>query len=1438
VSAFTRPNTTASTWRSTNPGTDILTISPADPRLLRACPLTNVPCRLYIGVYAWGSQRARFSLSATSAGVTALTLGQPAYAAAPPGAFVYFSFYLPAGLLPSSGLEFTMEPRAGAADAVLYVGNARDASSGRTVWPSKTCTSPDCSTYTVSGATWTSASSLSRREVFIPRGDPNLRAATQYVAGVLSPLGGPSVGVTVTYGSGWTTLSPGIPVQGDVPRGEYRFFRLVLNAPVSNVTVIVTPVLGDADLFVSVDPVAPGPRPDATNCGGPTCKYANGLGAEVVIFQWLEMPLCVAAFAPGGSGSCGVWAGVQGYTAASFSVVAVLGAGAWEAVELLDGVPQGGALARGAAAFYFADVDVPPDTTYSFYVHPLSGDADLYVTTDGSVPSTTNFQYSSTSAFGDDFVNVVPGDAAYNSSVRAFAMVVGFSDTAFDVTFSSSSAVATLADGVSASGAVAAGRYLYYAFSLANPAAALPVTLALTARSGDPDIYVSVWDPAFPRFRPTAESHTWQGTSFGSDTVTIAPYPTEPGACQANPAWAAAGCAYIMGVKCDDASGNCRFSLTASAAGPGAALIPLADGQPQSNAVPAPGSATFFSFDSQGRSGDDQDVTISLSVTQGGGSLRLYVTSAYNPAVAGTRPGPAFYNWTDGDTPGTVLVTALAARGATFLVIGVYWPPGGGGPGPAVAVDFSISATTSQAVFGLSSGQPSPQRALRAGGVNRFFAVQTALGSDLLFSATLLSGSVTIVVSPSDPAVTCTAPRACSASAVWWSAQGMRAGSTVRVYSPYGTVVPGLGPCSGPYRNPSAPCAFPCSGGTANASCAWHTGRYYVAVYGISDAAYTLTYTSYSPYTQLADGVPAAGAVVAGAPPVFAYSAGADLTLPDVRFVLSLDASTGAPGDGAAPLLYFINSCMDSACTPSDISPRPGAARATGVAARGADLDFFLTKFSPAYCQPPANAPNSRCVYFIALFPSRSGDCAGSVPGACAFRITAQVQSGRGRTSLPFASFNGSVATLLGNIPPGATSTVELFLDDVAARADITVTLQACGPGFPTLYVCNPAAAPPAARCQEPSQPGAAGSSSLPPAPTAGGGVAVLRDYGVSGTPAYFLGVGSTSGAPPAAAGNWQYQLQVSSGPAWYLAPPAAGALVVAPAPEGGALNVSWAPAALQDQEGRPARVAPVGVTYFVYAARGGFAAGDSGGAVATTACGLGRWSVSGAGAQPQAALTPDATTALVSGLAPGAAYGVNVVAVCDRGCWAATLRALASAGAPAEAAWAARALSALAEGEGAAGAPPNRRLQPGYVTQRVAYAPATATTGGGGGAPVAIMGGLGAAGVAGLVFGAALLLGGGYLGARYWRGRAEDLHAQYSNFDVPETQAMATISVPSGSGGGWLGSVQAPAGEQLSSRLSSLRSLFTAAPGGYKSMPLSETADHSELDDRVSGFL
>ncbi len=1424
VSAFSRPNTTSFLWRSTNPGTDILTIASSDPNLNRACPLTNMPCRLYIGVYAWGTVNARFSISATSSGVTALTLGQPAYAAAPLGSFVYFSFYLPAGLLPSSGLEFTVEPRAGAADAVLYVGNARDPTSGRTVWPSKRCTKPDCSTYTIAGATWTSASSLSRREVFIPRGDPNLRAATQYVAGVLSPLGGASVGVTVTYGSSWTSLSPGIPVQGDVPRDAYRYFRLVLNAPVGNVTVTVTPILGDPDLFVSVDPVSPGSRPNKTNCDAPKCKFANGLGTDTVTFQWLEMPACVDAVTSGGS--CGVWVGVYGYTNASFSVVAVVGTGAWEAVELLDGVPQGGSLTRGAATFFFADVDVSPDTTYSFYVHPLSGDADLYVTTNRSIPSTSNFQYKSTSAFGDDFVNVVPGDSGYNSSTRAFAMVLGYTDTAFDITFSTSSAVVPLADGVASSGAAASGRYLYYSFSLANPAAPLPVTLALTARSGDPDVYVSVWDPAFPNFRPTAQVHTWQGTSFGSDTVSIAPYPTDPGACQANPAWAAAGCAYIVGVKCDEASGNCRFSLTASAAGPDSALIPLVDGQPQSNAVPAPGSTTFFSFSSLGRSGNDQDVTISLSVTQGGGALRLYVTSAYSPTDARTRPGPSFFNWTDSFTPGTVFVSASSARGATFLVIGVYWPPGGGGPGPAVAVDFSISATSSQAVFGLSSGQPSPQRMLPAGGVNRFFAVQTALGSDLLFSATLLSGTVTIVVSPSDPTVNCTAPRACSASAVWWSMNGPRAGNTVRVYNP-GTLVPGLGPCEGPYRNSAASC---------DATSAWHTGSYYVAVYGITDAVYTLTYTSYSPYTQLADGVPAAGAVVAGAPPVFAYSAGADLSLPDVRFILSVDASSGGAGDGNAPLLYFMNSCVDSACTASDISPRPGAARATGVAARGADLDFFLTKFSPAYCQPPPNAPNSRCVYFIALFPSREGECAAGTPGACTFRVTAQVQSGRGRTSLPFASINGSVATLLGNIPPGGGSTVELYLDDVAARADITITLQACGPGYPTLYVCNPAAP---VRCTEPAQPGPAGGSSLQPAGTAPGGVAVLRDYGVNGTPAYFIGVAATAPPAPAAVGNWQYQLQVSSGPAWYLAPPTSPALAVAPTPEGGAFNVSWMPAALQDQEGRPARVAPVGVTYFVYAAKGGFAAGESGGAVPTTACGLGRWSVSPAGAQPQAALAPDVTSALVSGLAPGVAYDLNVVAMCDRSCWTATLRALGAAGAPAEAAWAERALLALGEG-GAAAA---RALQPGYVTQRVAYAPASATSGGGGGEPTSVAGGLGAAGVAGLVFGAALLLGGGYLGVRYWRGRADDHYAQYSNFDVPETQAMATISVPSflggGGGGGSGGSIQAPGGGELSSRLSSLRSLFSSASArGYKRAPLADTADHSELDDRVTGFL
>ena len=210
------------------------------------------------------------------------------------------------------------------------------------------------------------------------------------------------------------------------------------------------------------------------------------VGADAVSFSWLEMPECVAAPMP--PGSCGLWIAVYGYTNASYNLVAVVSDGGPAAIELLDGVPQAGAVAQGGAAFFYADVDVDPTATYSFYVRALSGDPDLFLTTDGSVPSRTHYNYSSTTGSGDDFVNVRPGDDGYNPSTRAYALVWGYSASAFEVTYASVGAVVALGDGQTARGAGDGDVYNFYSFSVADPSQQLPVTLACTAQLGDPDV--------------------------------------------------------------------------------------------------------------------------------------------------------------------------------------------------------------------------------------------------------------------------------------------------------------------------------------------------------------------------------------------------------------------------------------------------------------------------------------------------------------------------------------------------------------------------------------------------------------------------------------------------------------------------------------------------------------------------------------------------------------------------------------------------------------------------------------------------------------------------------------------------------------------------------------------------------------------------------------
>jgi hypothetical protein len=242
----------------------------------------------------------------------------------------------------------------------------------------------------------------------------------------------------------------------------------------------------------------------------------------------------------------------------------------------------------------------------------------------------------------------------------------------FDITYSSASAVVSIAPGIAQSGVLAAGQYMY--FSFAAPTPSFSTTWTVTALTGDPDIYIAKWPPLSRRLRPTVVFYTWKGENDGSDTVVISPYPIDPRACMIS-------CTYIAGVLCANSQGFCRFTVSASQ---GSLLTQLLDGQPASGSVNQ-NSLVYYSF-SLPASGQR---SVTIRATPLTGSAQVYVTAAYDPlcrlgtacAPLPTPLNPLSYSWAssvDGGRTGSGYVTIayndpalsanMTARGVFFTI--------------------------------------------------------------------------------------------------------------------------------------------------------------------------------------------------------------------------------------------------------------------------------------------------------------------------------------------------------------------------------------------------------------------------------------------------------------------------------------------------------------------------------------------------------------------------------------------------------------------------------------------------------------------------------------------------------------------------------------------------------------------------------------------------
>lgn len=169
---------------------------------------------------------------------------------------------------------------------------------------------------------------------------------------------------------------------------------------------------------------------------------------------------------------------------------------------LLDGVPQGGDLSQGQYGYYIFNALVNPllpEADVVVTLTPSLGDADLFITLDGSQPSSSNWQFQSVRGSGADVVEIETQSPAWLLYCAAYTItqspcpvriaVHGWSiQSSYVLTASVARQVTLLADlpfTSLSSGPGDARFFRYYAFAPGN------FSFVLTPITGQPWMYIS-----------------------------------------------------------------------------------------------------------------------------------------------------------------------------------------------------------------------------------------------------------------------------------------------------------------------------------------------------------------------------------------------------------------------------------------------------------------------------------------------------------------------------------------------------------------------------------------------------------------------------------------------------------------------------------------------------------------------------------------------------------------------------------------------------------------------------------------------------------------------------------------------------------------------------------------------------------------------------------
>lgn len=540
---FQHPNAKNFTWGSQSDKGDSITIPHTD---------TDVcyDCTYYIGVVAYSN--TTFTIIASYADTIALADGVPQSGYVQDGVFAYYTLQVLGG---HEDVTVTLTSLSGMQSLFISTAGLPELD-------------PDM-------PGWYDPWFESVKQIKIDESDPQACKNTTctYSIGVYGEVNGTFTVSATTKGAAIPLLD-GVPAKESVQSGEWEYFSFLVTEAGLDLSIVVTPITGDPDIYISRG----NQRPNTTS----NDKMSADFGGDIVDFE------------DAATGT--YYIGVNSLLNSSFTITAFVtddreNATA-SAVTLLRGDPQVGAVHRDHYRYYKFNLKTDEDATLSIVLTKTFGDPDMYVSADGTYPSKDHFTWSSKSN-SDDTVSIPSAsDGVYIIAVH------GFTSAAYSIVATTQFGVATLQDSVAVRGSIdAEDEFRYYTLSVTKPDH--PFTVSVTPFSGDPDLYISTDG------LPNVTSSMWKSTKYRADSITI--MPDDPNFCL--------GCKYYIGVT---SYSPCKYSIAAHTSG----LTQLVDGRPQTGQV---SKGQYSNFVLNVRSDEKKDIQI--GVTPINGDVEVHVST-------------------------------------------------------------------------------------------------------------------------------------------------------------------------------------------------------------------------------------------------------------------------------------------------------------------------------------------------------------------------------------------------------------------------------------------------------------------------------------------------------------------------------------------------------------------------------------------------------------------------------------------------------------------------------------------------------------------------------------------------------------------------------------------------------------------------------------------